>query len=146
MTERVLPGTRLRPVLYLMLFVPMGITNGYAVVALAYLLSQSGVTVGAIAGLVGWSLMPQTWRAVWAPLVDATLSVRAWYVISASVSGILMAITGFIPATQGNFAAFHARRRMCAEARASESRAHERLPKCDRREFVTTLRLDFRLD
>ena len=103
MTERVLPGTRLRPVLYLMLFVPMGITNGYAVVALAYLLSQSGVTVGAIAGLVGWSLMPQTWRAVWAPLVDATLSVRAWYLISASVSGILMAITGFIPATQGNF-------------------------------------------
>jgi len=101
-TERVLPGTRPRPVLYLLLFMPMGITNGYIIVALAYLLSQAGVSVGAIAGLVGLSLLPSTWRAVWAPLVDATLSVRAWYVISAAASGALMALTGFVPATPGN--------------------------------------------
>jgi MFS family permease len=103
MAERVLPGRKLRPVLYLMLFLPMGITNGYAVVALAYLLSQAGVSVGAIAGFVGLSLLPQTWRAVWAPLVDATLSVRGWYLISAAGSGILMAVTGFLPATRANF-------------------------------------------
>ncbi len=103
MTERVLPESRLRPVLYLLLFVPMGITNGYIVVALAYLLSQAGASVGAIAGLVGLSLLPQTWRALWAPLVDATLSVRAWYLISAVASGLLMAVTAFVPATRGNF-------------------------------------------
>jgi MFS transporter, PAT family, beta-lactamase induction signal transducer AmpG len=100
MTERVLPDSRLRPVLYIMLFLPMGITNGYAVVSLAYLLSQAGVSVGAVAGLVGLSLFPQTWRAVWAPLVDTTLSVRAWYLISAIVSGLLMAVTAFVPATK----------------------------------------------
>lgn len=102
MTERVVPDSRLRLPAFLMLFMPMGITNGYAVVALAYLLSQAGVSVGEIAALAGLSLLPQTWRVIWAPLVDTTLSVRAWYLISASLSGILMAITGFVSPTQGN--------------------------------------------
>ncbi|HEY2035277.1 MAG TPA: MFS transporter [Rhizomicrobium sp.] len=108
MTERVLPQTPMRPVLYIMLFLPMGITNGYAVVALAYLLSQAGVSVGAIAGLVGLALLPQTWRALWAPLVDATLSVRAWYLISAVLSGGLMAATALVPITRGNLGIFEA--------------------------------------
>ncbi len=103
MAECVIPDTRLRPVLYILLLMPMGITNGYLVVALAYLLSQAGVGVGLIAGLVGLSLFPQTWRVVWAPLVDTTLSVRGWYLISAAASGLLMAATGFVPATRGNF-------------------------------------------
>ena len=103
MAERVLPDSRLRPVLYIMLFMPMGITNGYAVVSLAYLLSQAGVSVGAVAGLVGLSLFPQTWRAIWAPLVDTTLTVRAWFLISAVGSGVLMAATALVPATRGNF-------------------------------------------
>src|ERR1700683_3156743 len=103
MAEHVLPETRLRPVLYVMLFMPMGITNGYTVVALAYLLSKTGVSVGLIAGFVGLSLFPQTWRAVWAPVVDTTLSIRAWYLISASATGLLMAVTAFIPASRANF-------------------------------------------
>lgn len=103
MAERILPDSRLRPVLYLLMFMPMGITNGYTVVALAYLLSQAGVSVGLIAGLAGLSLLPQTWRVIWAPLVDTTLSIRGWYLISASASGLLMAATGFVPATRGNF-------------------------------------------
>ncbi|HEX4158311.1 MAG TPA: MFS transporter [Rhizomicrobium sp.] len=103
MTERVLPETKLRPVLYAMLFMPMGITNGYVLVALAYLLSQAGVSVGLIAGFAGLSLFPQTWRVVWAPIVDSTLSIRAWYLISAAASGLLMAATAFIPASRANF-------------------------------------------
>jgi MFS transporter, PAT family, beta-lactamase induction signal transducer AmpG len=103
MTEHVLPATRLRLVLYAMLFMPMGITNGYTVVVLAWLLSKAGVSVGLIAGFVGLSLFPQTWRAVWAPVVDTTLSIRGWYLISASTTGLLMAATAFIPATRANF-------------------------------------------
>jgi len=98
-----MPDGRLRPVLYAMLFMPMGITNGYTVVALSYLLSHAGVSVGLIAGFVGLSLLPSTWRAMWAPLVDTTLSVRGWYLISASASGLLLAATGFVPASRGNF-------------------------------------------
>jgi PAT family beta-lactamase induction signal transducer AmpG len=103
MAEHVMPTTKLRPVLYAMLFMPMGITNGYTVVALAYLLAQAGVSVGLIAGLVGLSLLPSIWRAVWAPLVDTTLSVRGWYLISTAASGLLMAATGFIPVSRSNF-------------------------------------------
>lgn len=103
MTEHVLPDGKLRPVFYAMLFMPMGITNGYAAVALTYLLSKAGLSAGLIAGFVGLSLLPQTWRAVWAPLVDTTLSIRGWYLISASASGLLMAVTGFIPVSRANF-------------------------------------------
>ncbi|HLY06726.1 MAG TPA: MFS transporter [Rhizomicrobium sp.] len=103
MTAHVLPAAKLRPVCYAMVFMPMGITNGYAVVALAYLLSQAGVSVGLIAGFAGLSLLPSTWRAIWAPLVDTTLSVRGWYLISASASGLLVAATGFVPISRGNF-------------------------------------------
>jgi len=102
MAERVLTGGRFRPILYILLFMPMGITNGYIVVSLAYMLSQAGVSVGAIAGLVGLGLLPQTWRALWSPLVDTTLTVRAWYLISATMSGVLMAITAFIPPIPAN--------------------------------------------
>lgn len=103
MAERVLPPSPMRPLLFILLFLPMGITNGYTVVTLAYLLSQAGVSVGAVAALVGLSLLPQTWRALWSPLVDATLSVRAWYLISAVASGALMAVTALVPATSHNF-------------------------------------------
>ena len=51
MTEHVMPGAKLRPVFYAMLFMPMGITNGRTVVVLAYLLSQARVSVGLIAGV-----------------------------------------------------------------------------------------------
>jgi hypothetical protein len=103
MTQHVLPVVKLRPVLYAMLFMPMGITNGYITVALAYLLSQVGVSVGLIAGFVGLSLFPSTWRAVWAPLVDTTFSVRGWFLTAASLSGLLMAATAFIPISRANF-------------------------------------------
>ena len=104
MTARVSPAARLRPVFYAMVFMPMGITNGYTVVTLAYLLSKAGVSVGLIAALAGWSLFPQTWRVVWAPVVDTTLTIRAWYLISASATGLLMAATAFMPASRTNFA------------------------------------------
>lgn len=103
MTAHTGAGAKLRPVLFAMLFMPMGITNGYTVVALAYLLSQAGVSVGLIAGFVGLSLLPSTWRAVWAPLVDSTFSVRGWYLVSTLASGLLMAATAFIPASRANF-------------------------------------------
>lgn len=104
MIAHLMPGTKLRPVVFAMLFIPMGIATGYIQVALAYLLSQAGVSVGAIAGFVGLCLVPQTWRAMWSPLVDTTLSVRAWFFISVVATGLLMAVTAFVPATAGNFA------------------------------------------
>jgi len=90
------------PILFLILFLPLGITNGYVVVTLAYILSQAGVGVAAIAALVAWSLFPQTWKVVWAPIVDTTLNNKLWYLISAIVIGIFMVATALIPPNGGN--------------------------------------------
>jgi MFS family permease len=90
------------PVLFLILFLPLGITNGYVVVTLGYILSQAGVSVAAIAALVAWSLFPQTWKVVWAPIVDATLNNKIWFLLSAVVIGIFMTATAVIEPNRNN--------------------------------------------
>lgn len=88
------------PVIYLLLCTPFGATSGYVIVTLAYLLSHAGVSVGAIAGLVAINLLPQTWKALWAPIVDTTLTSKNWYLMAAIVSAATLAAIGFFPATQ----------------------------------------------
>ncbi|MEI9932103.1 MAG: MFS transporter [Rhizomicrobium sp.] len=102
MPEHVTPETKAHPVLYLILFFPMGISNGYVVVTLGYLLSQHNVSVAAVATLAALSLTPQMWKFLWAPLVDTTLTVRGWFLLSALVTGALMAATAFVAPTQAN--------------------------------------------
>jgi len=86
------------PVVYLVLCTPFGATSGYVIVTLAYLLSHAGVNMGAVAGLVAISLLPQSWKALWAPVVDTTLSSKSWYLIAALVTAISLAAIGFFPA------------------------------------------------
>ncbi|HVZ91681.1 MAG TPA: MFS transporter [Rhizomicrobium sp.] len=102
MPEHSTPASRAHPVLFLILFLPLGISNGYVVVTLAYLLSQNGVSVAAIASLAALSLFPQTWKVIWAPLVDTTLTIKLWFLLSALVTGALMIATAAIPPTSGN--------------------------------------------
>ena len=93
------PGAT-HPVVYLLLCTPFGATSGYVIVTLAYLLAHAGVSVGAIAGLVAINLLPQTWKALWAPIVDTTLTSKNWYLMAAIVSAATLAAIGFFPATQ----------------------------------------------
>ncbi|MDE2265155.1 MAG: MFS transporter [Alphaproteobacteria bacterium] len=95
------PERGAHPVLFLVLFLPMGITNGYVVVTLGYLLTHAGVDAVAVAGLVSVSLLPQTWKFFWAPVVDTTLTTKRWYLYSSLVIGVLMIGTSIIaqPAT-----------------------------------------------
>lgn len=102
MPERVSPVRSTHPVLFLLLFVPMGISNGYVVVTLGFLLAAVGVSVDAIAILGNWSLVPQNVKFLLGPVVDATLSNKAWYFIAAVATGLLIAATGFIPASGSN--------------------------------------------
>ena len=83
------------PVVYLILYLPFGIASGYATVTLAWLLSHAGASVAAIAVLGGMAIIPNTWKVVWSPLVDTTLSAKAWFVIgvvgsAASLAGIAL--------------------------------------------------------
>jgi MFS family permease len=102
MPEHVEPAPRAHPVLFLIMFLPLGISNGYVVVTLAYLLSHAGVSVAAIAGLAAISLFPQTWKFVLAPIVDTTLNNKLWFLLSAAATGLLMAATAVVPPVQNN--------------------------------------------
>ena len=102
MPEHVTPEPKAHPVLFLILFLPLGITNGYVVVTLAYLLSRAGVSVEAVAGLAALSLFPQTWKVIWAPLVDTTMTIKRWFLFSATVTGALMIATAVVLPTSAN--------------------------------------------
>lgn len=76
------------PIVYLLLILPFGAVNGYLTVALAYSLSQSGMSVANVGFLIALFFIPQTWKFLWAPIVDTTLSHKGWYLIGATLSGV----------------------------------------------------------
>ncbi len=88
------------PIVFLLLCTPFGASNGYLVVTLGFLLSQAGVGVSAIAGLIALSLVPQTWKFFWAPVVDTTLTSKTWYLLAAVVCAVTLGIIGFFPISQ----------------------------------------------
>jgi len=96
MTETALPrvhGPPPHPATYLILYLPYGIASGYVTVTLAWLLGHAGASVAAIAAMAGMSIVPNTWKVAWSPLVDTTLSAKAWFLIgvvgsAASLAGI----------------------------------------------------------
>jgi MFS transporter, PAT family, beta-lactamase induction signal transducer AmpG len=85
-------------VVYLFLFLPWGMLTGYLGVTLGYLLAQAGASAEQIAGLIALSFIPQTWKFLWAPLVDTTLCQRKWYVIAVLVTSVGIFGLGALPA------------------------------------------------
>jgi MFS transporter, PAT family, beta-lactamase induction signal transducer AmpG len=61
---------------FMILILPWGIISGYIGVAVAYFLARAGVTTEQIAGLLALGFIPQTWKFLWAPIVDTTLNQR----------------------------------------------------------------------
>lgn len=85
------------PFVFTVLILPMGVSSGYVTVTLGFLLSQAGVSVEKIAGLVAASLLPHIFKFLWAPLVDSTLTYKRWYRL-ASVAGFTgIVATGVVP-------------------------------------------------
>lgn len=74
------------PAVFLFLFLPFGAIPGYVMVTLAYLLAKAGMSIEAVAGLTALAVLPHTWKVLWAPVVDTTLSARRWYLIAAIAS------------------------------------------------------------
>ncbi|GAA0545166.1 MFS family permease [Rhizomicrobium palustre] len=96
-------ASKTHPVWFLVMFIPMGISNGYVVVTLAYLLATAGVGAVGVAALGAWSLLPQTWKVLGGPLVDTTLSNKTWFVGSAIATGILMIAASLIAPSAANY-------------------------------------------
>jgi len=94
------PERHAHPLVFLILYLPFGISGGYVTVTLSYLLTQAGVSVIAVAGLIALMLFPQTWKVLWAPVVDTTLTAKRWYVISTIGIGLFLLGTAFVPAQE----------------------------------------------
>jgi MFS transporter, PAT family, beta-lactamase induction signal transducer AmpG len=90
---------RPHPVLFLFLIMPFGVMQGYLSVTLGYQLAKAGVGTGAIAALIAIGYIPHTWKFLWAPLADTTLSRKLWYVLAAGVSAAGIFAMGALPAT-----------------------------------------------
>ncbi len=83
-----------------MLYFPFGLSFGFPSIALGYLAAKAGISVSAIAGVVGMTLLASGWKFVWAPIGDYTLSRKRWYLIAiATVSVGFVAIT-LVPLSQ----------------------------------------------
>ena len=74
--------------------------GGYLSVAIGYQLTQAGVSVENVAALVAFSYLPQTWKFLWAPIADTTLSRKTWYLLAAAISSLGIFVTGAIPADE----------------------------------------------
>jgi MFS family permease len=90
--------SRTHPSVFLFLIVPFGAMGGYLSVAIGYQLTQAGVSVEQVAELVAFSYIPQTWKFLWAPVADTTLSRKTWYLLAGLVSALGIFVTGAVPA------------------------------------------------
>jgi len=90
------------PIVFLILYLPCGIFTGYLTVTLAYLFSKSGISISMIAGLTAINLIPQIFKFLWSPLVDATLSLKKWYIIATLATSAGLLATGIVPLKASN--------------------------------------------
>jgi len=90
------------PAVFLFLMLPFGVMGGYLTVTVVYLLTQAGVSVEQSAALVALSYVPHTWKFLWAPIVDTTLSRKQWYLLSAGVTAVGTYATGAVPADESS--------------------------------------------
>ena len=66
---------------FAILYLPLGLANGFVGVTLGYVLGHHGVTVAAVAGLTGLFLIPTIWSFAAGPVIDVSFSPRAWHII-----------------------------------------------------------------
>ncbi len=87
---------RVHPIVFLFLIVPFGVMGGYLSVAIGYQLTQAGVGVEEVAALIATSYIPHTWKFLWAPVADTTLSRKTWYLLAGGVSAGGIFVTGAV--------------------------------------------------
>ena len=88
-----------RPAIFLPLFAPFGISSGYVGVTLAFLLARSGLSTLEITTIIAGTLWVQTWKVLWAPVVDTVGNPKLWYGLGAAGIGATMLAMSVLPAT-----------------------------------------------
>ncbi len=90
------------PSVFTLLLIPYGIMSGYVTVTLAYLYTKGGIPLDKVAELVAVILLPHIFKFIWAPLVDSTLSLKKWYLISSVASALGILVTGILPVRESS--------------------------------------------
>jgi len=82
------------PIVWAVLYFPLGLAIGFPAVALGYLGARSGLEVSTIAAIIGMTMVAGGWKFLWAPVCDYTLTRRTWYLIASGlVASGLVAMT-----------------------------------------------------
>jgi MFS transporter, PAT family, beta-lactamase induction signal transducer AmpG len=89
----------------MILIVPFGLVAGFLTVALAYELKQRGVSTAAIAGLIALSYVPNTWKFLWAPLVDLVWTRKGWFLSATVVTAVCLVGMAFYAQDPGQWTA-----------------------------------------
>lgn len=81
------------------LFAPFGISSGYVSVTLAFLLGRAGLSALQITTIVAATIWVQTWKVLWAPIIDTVGNPKLWYGLGAAGTGATILAMSFLPAT-----------------------------------------------
>jgi MFS family permease len=94
------PGHRGVPApCYVLLALPIGLGRGFITIALAWLLTRNGVGIGAIATLAALYTLPEVWKFLIGPVIDASLTPKAWFLLMVVVGMLLLLGLGLVPLT-----------------------------------------------
>jgi hypothetical protein len=83
-----------RPILWLPMALPIGVSTGFVSVALANALARSGLAESVTADIVATFFLALTLGVLWGPAIDASLTRRHWVVI-----GVLTTAAGLFALT-----------------------------------------------
>jgi predicted MFS family arabinose efflux permease len=84
---------------FLPLFAPFGISSGYVSVTLAFLLARAGLSTLEITTIIAGTIWVQTWKVLWAPIVDTVGNPKLWYGLGATGTGAAILAMSVLPAT-----------------------------------------------
>jgi hypothetical protein len=88
---------RVHPIAWTILILPFGALSGFVGVVLGFLATRQGLTVTEGASLIAIGMLPHTWKFLWAPVADLSLSRRKWYLASAAVTSLGILAMSVIP-------------------------------------------------
>jgi len=91
---------RSHPALWCILMLPFGISSGFVTIALAAQGKHAGISVEAVGALAAPTVLPHTWKFLWAPIADLTLHTRRWDLLSNLVASLGIASFALLPISQ----------------------------------------------
>ena len=93
-------GKSPHPAIFLFLNLPFGITTGYIIVAVPFLVTRAGLPVLTAASIVSIAITPKAWKIIWSPLVDLGFTLKTWYTIGAATAGCMLLLQSLVPLTR----------------------------------------------